>query len=168
MTFTILGQLNQKVRDALDGARAAGAALARSAHEVVENSHAEPTPTAEGTSGRARLIDSETVRVLLTAANLARLDGQLAAYGVVLRLLDEVREAEHATARARVQAEAETDARLYLENAEDDPADEYARGAFDATIEEDGQEWIAPLTIEEARDCYVASFLRVVREGGAS
>lgn len=155
----------QRIRDAIDGARSAGASLAKSAHELVDTAHAEPTPTAQGTSGRADLIDRETVRVLLTGANLSRLDGMLSAYGTVLRILDDARADETSAARARVEAEAERDAKTWIEAKREDPetesAEEWAAGAFDAFYE-DTPEAIAPLTADEAAAIYVAALLRAL------
>jgi hypothetical protein len=169
MTLSILGQIHARVTDALDQARANGAGLARSAHELVELAHGEATSTAEGTAGRARLIDAESVRVSLVAASIHQQAGRLAAFGEVLAMIDRFRAEEHAAARARVQAEAERDAAAYLRDAEDEPADEYAAGAFDAWYADEDDSVIGPLTVGEARDCYVAAFLRALRDlGGAS
>jgi hypothetical protein len=165
MTIAIVGQLSQKIRDAIDGARSGGSALARSAHEIVDCAQPEEAPTAVGTSSRADLIDRETVRVLLTGANLARLDGMLTAYGVVLRLLDDAREEEHAAARVRVESEAARDAATYIEaidrDGENQAPEQWSADAFDSWIDDEPAA-IEPLTTDEAKALYIAAFMRTL------
>lgn len=164
--LSFLGRLSEKITSAIDGARSAGAGLAKSAHEIVDCAHAEPTPTALGTSGRADLIDRETVRVLLTGANLSRIDGMLSAYGTVLRMLDDAREEEHGAAVGRVESEAVHDVGTYrqaLRDGETDAPEAWAAAAFDAwTDDEPGSRAVEPLTTDEARALYVAAFLRAL------
>ena len=120
---SLLGRLDERIREALDTARGNAAALARGAHQVLEAAHAERTPTAEGTSGRARLIDAESVRVSLTAASLHQHAGRVAAYGAVLEMLDQLREEEDAVACGRVEAEAARDAATATEQPGDGAPD---------------------------------------------
>ena len=167
MTLSILGQLDQKIRDAIDGARSAGTALARSAHEILDCAHPETTATAVGTSGRSDLIDRETVRVLLTGANLSRIDGMLSAYGVVLRLLDDARIEEASAARGRVEQEAKRDAQTFVAESieKHETPRAYAIGAFEAWLDDD-PEAADPLTRTEAQEIYMAAFFAAVE--GAS
>ena len=162
---SLLGRLDERIREALDTARGNAAALARGAHQVLEAAHAERTPTAEGTSGRARLIDAESVRVSLTAASLHQHAGRVAAYGAVLEMLDQLREEEDAVACGRVEAEAARDAATYREaverDGESDGPEQWAADAFDSWVEADARA-IEPLTIDQARAVYVAQFKRAL------
>jgi hypothetical protein len=164
VVLSIVGRIAERIRDAIDGARSAGAALAKSAHEVVDVAQPETTPTALGTSGRADLIDREVVRTLLTGAHLSRVDGMLSAYGTVLRMLDDAREEEHGAAVGRVEREAQNDVSTYrqaLRDGETDAPEAWASAAFDAWIGDD-PEAIDPLTTDEARAVYVAAFKRTI------
>jgi hypothetical protein len=162
---SLLGRIDERIREALDTARGNAAALARSAHEVLEVAHAEPTPTANGVTGRARLLDAESVRVSLTAASLHQHAGRVAAYGAVLEMLDRLREEEHAAARGRVETEAARDATTYREaverDGESDGPEQWAADAFDSWVEGDSRA-IEPLTTDEARAVYVAQFRRTL------
>ena len=111
--LSFLGRLSEKITSAIDGARSAGAGSACAQSKISCADLASPAPTALGTSGRADLIDRETVRVLLTGANLSRIDGMLSAYGTVLRMLDDAREEEHGAAVGRVESEAVHDVDTY-------------------------------------------------------
>jgi hypothetical protein len=169
MTFSILGQLDQKIREAIDGARSAGAALARSAHEIVDAAQPETMATAVGTSGRSDLIDRETVRVLLTGVNLSRIDGMLSAYGVVLRLLDDARSESRIAAEQTIEKEAREDAALYqtaVTEGETDSPEVWADGAFTAMIEEAdpelGVEILTLIPRDEALAIYLAAFKRAL------
>jgi hypothetical protein len=169
MTISILGQLDQKIRDALDGARAAGAALAKSAHEIIESAHPEETVTSVGTCARADLLDREGIRALLSVTHLSRLDGMLSAYGAVLRILDDMRAEDHASAVGRIEAEAVRDAATWHEAFAEDPqigdAEEWANGAFDTWMSDEPHA-ISPLGRDEAREIYVRAFFRSIK--GAS
>jgi hypothetical protein len=173
MTLSILEHLHHKITDALDGARGAGAALARSAHEVIDCAQPEPAPTAFGTSSRADLIDRETVRVLLTGANLSRIDGMLSAYGAVLRFLDDALSEGRSTAIRTIETEAHEDAKLYVTavaEGETDTPEVWGAGAFDALISEGDPELGAALLSviprDEAQALFLAEFLRALK--GAS
>jgi hypothetical protein len=166
---SLLGRLDERIREALDTARGNAAALARSGHEVLEVAQAEPTPTANGVTGRARLLDAESVRVSLTAASLHQHAGRVAAYGVVLEMLDQLREEDHAAARGRVEAEAARDAATYREaverDGENDGPEQWAADAFDSWVEVDARA-IEPLTTDEARALYLAQFRQTLRGAG--
>ena len=115
-------RLPDHVREALDGARSHAAALARAADAVRDRSASEePAPTPKGTYARAHALDHEAVRATLTALAVAKAAGRLEGLALALQAVEDEQAARLATARAAVQAEAERDVRLYLEDLHDNP-----------------------------------------------
>ena len=111
-------------------------------------------------------LDRLDAQMLEQADTLAQQNGDQ----VDVDLVEQSAEAARLAAVARCESEGERDAATYTQAAEEDPetepAEQWAPGAFDAWIEDEGDEAFAPLSLDEARACYVAALLRKL--GGAS
>lgn len=170
MTSSILSSIQQQIQDAVADARAAAAGVGRDAIMLAESaSLATGEPKPSPVRSIARDLRNRSGHVALGAIESAVAAARLDAFAACLQIVEDERDAKALLARQRIEAEAARDAEAYVRDAEDEPADEYAAGAFDAWYADEDDSVIGPLTVGEARDCYVAAFLRALRVlGGAS